>query len=317
MEDEIIKTQLAIKLIKDEFQKRLSKKLNLLRVSAPLIVKKNSKLNDYLGLEEKPITFYSKYLDEEIEIVQSLAKWKRLALYRYNFKPGYGIYTDMNAIRPNENLDNTHSFYVDQWDWEKVIRKDELNNLTLESYVRKIYQAIFATYKALVRKYPKYKIKNMKKDVFFTTSEKLEKMYPELLPSQREDEIAREKNVVFIEKIGYNLEDGKPHSIRAFDYDDWNLNGDLIIYHQKLNKAIEISSMGIRVNSKSLIKQKEYKQKDIPLNSKYYELVLSDKLFTIGGGIGQSRLCQYLLNKEHIGEVQASIWENCENINLL
>ncbi len=316
MKDKIIQTQLAIKLIKDSFEKILSKKLKLIRVSAPIIVKKDSQLNDYLGLDKKPITFFSNFLNEDIEIVQSLAKWKRLALYRYNFTPGEGLYTDMNAIRPNEELDETHSFYVDQWDWEKVIRKNEISQSTLHDYVKNIYVAILKTYKKLIKKFKSYKIKKLPKDVFFITSKDLEKKYPNLTPSKREDEIAKEKKVVFIEKIGYNLNNGFPHSNRAFDYDDWNLNGDLIIYHEKLKKAFELTSMGIRVTKDSLIRQKEIKNSDIKLEGKYYELVLSDKIFTIGGGIGQSRLCQFLLNKKHIGEVQASIWKN-DDINLL
>ena len=316
MKDKIIQTQLAIKLIKDSFEKILSKKLKLIRVSAPIIVKKDSQLNDYLGLDKKPITFFSQFLNEDIEIVQSLAKWKRLALYRYNFAPGEGLYTDMNAIRPNEELDETHSFYVDQWDWEKVIRKDEISQSTLHDYVKNIYVAILKTYKKLIKKFKSYKIEKMPKDVFFTTSKELEEKYPNLSPSKREDEIAKEKKVVFVEKIGYNLNNGFPHSNRAFDYDDWNLNGDLIIYHEKLKKAFELSSMGIRVTKDSLIRQKEEKNSDIKLEGKYYELVLNDKIFTIGGGIGQSRLCQFLLNKKHIGEVQASIWKN-DDINLL
>ncbi len=306
-------TQTAIGFIKNSFQKHLSEALNLKRVSAPLFVLSKSGINDGLSGEE-PVKFLVNNLNEEAEIVHSLAKWKRMALYNYDFHVGNGLYTDMNAIRKEEVLDNLHSIYVDQWDWEKVISKDERNIDYLKEVVRKIVNAIYLSSKDINNKY-----KNIDyiapKDVYFIDSEELLKLYPNLLPSEREYEITKLKKVVFILKIGYPLSNQKPHDKRAPDYDDWNLNGDLLYYHETLDTHIELSSMGIRVDKDSLLRQLEFSKKLDDLKYEYHSLVTNNTLpFTIGGGIGQSRLCMLLLEKAHIGEVQSSIWD-LETIN--
>lgn len=309
-ENKIEVLQKHIKLIKDFFERELSKSLNLLRVSAPMLLFKDDKLNDYLGIKEKPISFKSKYLKKEIEVIQSLAKWKRLAIKRYEIPPYRGLYTDMNAIRPNEILDKTHSFYVDQWDWELHITEKDLNLDFLKDVASKIYDTIIKTYNMVITVDSSYKKEvKLPKELYFISSNDLYKLYPKLTPSEREFEIAKKHRAVFITKIGYNLPNGKPHSIRAYDYDNWDLNGDLIMYHEKIKDALELSSMGIRVSKDELINQAKIKGIKINQNIPYYDLVLNNKNYTIGGGIGQSRLCQYLLNKLHIGEVQASLWD--------
>lgn len=313
--NKIIKVQTKIKLIKDFFERRLAKNLNLVRVSAPMLVFKNSMLNDYLGIKESPISFKSSIYNMEIEIVQSLAKWKRLAIHNYKIPVYSGIYTDMNAIRPNETLDNTHSFYVDQWDWELRIGKEDLNQTFLKNIVLKIYKSIRETYNKLVRKNKNLK-KSFKlpKEPFFISSEELHRQYPEFTTERREIEIVKKHKVVFLTAIGHNLPNEKPHSVRAFDYDNWNLNGDILVYHEPLDIALELSSMGIRVDSAALENQAKLKEATFDKNLPYYNLVLNNLNYTIGGGIGQSRLCQYLLNKSHIGEVQAALWDK-ENEN--
>lgn len=318
-------TEIAIKKVKDTFEAYLASSLQLMRVSAPLFVLSKSGLNDNLNGVEKPVSFVAKGIsDSEIEIVHSLAKWKRMALAHYGFSVGEGLYTDMNAIRKDENVDHLHSIYVDQWDWEKIITEDERDRLYLELIVRTIVHALYLTQEELLKDFPNLE-RYVFDDVFFITTKELEKLYPNLTPKEREHQIARVHNVVFIIGIGWPLANGKPHDGRSPDYDDWNLNGDLLVYHPYLDEAIEISSMGIRVDSKSLIEQLRYKDMTERLEYNYHQLIMSKRLpLTIGGGIGQSRICMLLLNKVHIGEVQASLWSGEEikkckekNINLL
>lgn len=321
----IMETERAIKLIKDFFESELSKVLGLTRISAPLFVKRMTGLNDNLNGVERPVSFEMKdYEGEVIEIIHSLAKWKRLALKRYGLQAGEGIYTDMNAIRRDEELDNTHSIYVDQWDWEKVITREDRNLNFLEETVMKIYSVFLATEDMLVKKYSKYK-KFLPDKVTFITSQELERLYPELSPTEREDRFAKEKGAIFISQIGKILESGEKHDGRAPDYDDWELNGDLIMWNPVLNSSLELSSMGIRVDETSLWKQLESSGVEERKNLEYHRMLLNGELpLTIGGGIGQSRICMFLLQKAHIGEVQASIWsedimKTCEKegINLL
>ncbi|AWX42940.1 Aspartate--ammonia ligase [Metamycoplasma cloacale] len=303
----IVERQIAIDLIKEKFRHNLAKKLNLVRVSAPLFVTKSSGLNDGLN-GEKPISFFNKMIDDELEIVHSLAKWKRNALSRYDIGSYDGIYTDMNAIRKEETLDATHSIYVDQWDWELKIDSSQRNTVFLEKIVNKIYQALYKTSLYIQRK---YRIPNkLVKKIHFIDSLDLYNMFPNLTPEQREYEIVKQYKSVFITKIGYPLPDLKPHSNRSKDYDDWNLNGDLIVYDETNDSALELSSMGIRVDKNALIQQYNKDIDLIKLISKYHKDILEDKLpLTIGGGIGQSRLAMFLLHSKHIGEVQASIWD--------
>ena len=299
----------AIKYLKDTFEVILGKELKLTRVSAPLFVYKNTGLNDNLSGTEKAVSFKSKCAnDSDIEIVHSLAKWKRYALDKYNFSYPEGLYTDMNAIRKDEDIDDVHSIYVDQWDWEKIINKDERNIDFLKKIVRKIVHSLYITQELLLGFYPtldRYIVDN----VYFITTEDLRKMYPDLTSKERENEITKLHKIVFIIGIGYPLGDGYPHDSRSPDYDDWNFNGDLLVYHPLLNKAVEISSMGIRVDSKSLEKQLEFTNNLERLKYDYHSRIINNTLpLTIGGGIGQSRICLLLLNKIHIAEVQASLW---------
>ena len=306
-------TIIAIKYIKDQFENTLSKKLNLLRVSAPLFVTRSSGLNDSLTGKEEPVSFHIKGIDDNIEIVHSLAKWKRYALAKYNIDTNQGIYADMNAIRKDEEIDNIHSVYVDQWDYEIIIKKEERNLKTLFSYVRKIYSIILSVEKKINNKYSCLSNKLPKK-IFFISSLKLERMYPHLSPKERENEICKEYGAVFIYKIGWNLKNKKPHDLRAPDYDDWNLNGDILVYDKIINSALELSSMGIRVDEESIIKQLKFLNKEEQISNDYVQSVINKKLpYTIGGGIGQSRLCMFYLEKKHIGEVQASIWKEDKN----
>ena len=305
----IMDTERAIKFIKDFFEKELSKALNLTRISAPLFVKQSSGLNDNLNGVERPVSFQMKEAPEEtIEIIHSLAKWKRLALKRYGIPQGEGIYTDMNAIRRDEVLDNTHSIYVDQWDWEKVITAEQRTLAYLEQTVRSIYEVFLRTEAAVVEKYPKCKA-FLPKEITFITSQELEDKYPDLSSSAREQVFAKEKGAIFIMQIGGKLASGKKHDGRAPDYDDWQLNGDLILWNPILESALELSSMGIRVNEASLLKQLQEAQQEQRKTLDYHQMLLSGALpLTIGGGIGQSRICMFFLQKAHIGEVQASIW---------
>ncbi|WP_102400095.1 aspartate--ammonia ligase [Haloimpatiens massiliensis] len=304
-------TEKAIKKVKDYFEKRLSEKLNLIRVSAPLFVKKNTGLNDNLNGYERPVAFDALDLgkDESIEIVQSLAKWKRTALYRYDFTVGEGLYTDMNAIRRDEELDNLHSIYVDQWDWEKVISKENRNEKQLKKIVKDIYSVFKNTEEIVYKEYPHIE-KILPDEISFITTQELEDMYPELTSKERENAIAKDKKAVFIMKIGDTLKSGKKHDGRSPDYDDWSLNGDIIFWYPVLNCALELSSMGIRVDEEALIYQLEKENCQHRKELEYHKMLLEGKLpYTIGGGIGQSRICMFFLRKAHIGEVQASLWK--------
>ena len=311
----LMDTQIAIKFVKDTFQKELVKKLNLLRVTAPLFVLPSTGLNDNLSGKEKPVSFKVNDINQEAEIVHSLAKWKRMALGKYGFKENTGLYTDMNAIRKDEELDFIHSLYVDQWDWEKVITKEDRNEKYLKNIVNKIYDALLKTSEVLIDKFPNLKC-NLPKEIKFITTEELEDLYPNYSRKERENAITKKYGAVFLMKIGNRLKDGKSHDGRAADYDDWNLNGDILLWYDVLNIAFEISSMGIRVDKESLLKQLKDKEEEYKINLPYHQDVLNDRLpLTIGGGIGQSRMCLYLLNKAHIGEVQVSYWSK-EDIEL-
>lgn len=305
---DIKNTQKAIELLKFTFTKELHKNLNLTRVSAPLFVFSNSKINDGLN-GEKPVIFKSKTIDQDIEIVHSLAKWKRMALNKYKFDVYEGIWTDMNAIRREEDLDNKHSVYVDQWDWEMIIKESDRNLDFLFNVVKKIYKSILHTERKLNIEYIELKEK-LPKSIKFISSFELYNLYPNLTPEQREKEIVKLYGAVFVYGIGDKLGDGLEHSKRAFDYDDWNLNGDLLFYDKINDDCIEISSMGIRVDKNSLLKQKEKLNKSDDFIKEYHYMILENKLpFTIGGGIGQSRLSMFLLEKKHIAEVQVSLWD--------
>ena len=300
-------TEIYIKYVKDNFEANLAENLNLLRVSAPLFVKNNSGLNDNLNGVERPVSFDTKGIDENLEVVHSLAKWKRMALKRYDFKD-MGIYTDMNAIRRDEEVDNLHSFYVDQWDWEKIVTKEERNLETLKDTVRKIVKTLKKTQDDLLEKCPKLE-GFVSEDVFFIDSQELEDMYPDKTPKEREDLLAKEKKTICIIGIGDKLRSGKPHDLRAPDYDDWHLNCDILVYYPILDRAIELSSMGIRVDRDSLLDQLNKTNHLERLALPFHKALMNDELpLTIGGGIGQSRLCMILLNKAHIGEVQSCIW---------
>ena len=301
-------TQHAIKYIKDIFQQVLSFALTLDRVSAPLIVKKGSGINDDLNGVERKVDFDIKEISEDAEVVQSLAKWKRMALYRYGYSAGEGIYTDMNAIRRDDFTDNIHSIFVDQWDWEKVITRGDRNVDYLKETVKSIVKAIVYTKRKLTLRYPMLKAK-VCGEPYFITSQELEDMYPEKTPKERENLIAKEHGCVFVMQIGCKLKSGEKHDGRAPDYDDWQLNGDLIFWDEALGSALEISSMGIRVDENSLVSQLEQCGNSDRLQYDYHKMIANGTLpITIGGGIGQSRLCMFLLEKAHIGEVQASVW---------
>lgn len=302
-------TQEAIKYIRDTFQKEFGKEMNLERISAPLFVPKSSGLNDNLNGIERPVSFDMMAIPgEDIEVVQSLAKWKRLALREYGFQPGEGLYTNMNAIRRDEELDNLHSCYVDQWDWEKVITKEERTEETLKDTVRTIFKIIKHMQHEVWYKYPDA-VRHLPKEVTFITSQELEDRYPDLSPKERENAVTKEYGCVFLMKIGDKLASGEPHDGRAPDYDDWQLNGDILFWFDYLNCALEISSMGIRVDEKSLDEQLKKSGCDDRRTLPYHKMLLNGDLpYTIGGGIGQSRLCMLLLNRAHVGEVQASIW---------
>ncbi|HEX3021451.1 MAG TPA: aspartate--ammonia ligase [Lachnospiraceae bacterium] len=304
-------TQGAIKHVKDHFERQLAKQLNLTRVSAPLFVKPESGLNDNLNGVERPVSFGIKEQDEAtVEIVHSLAKWKRMALKKYGFAYGEGLYTDMSAIRRDEETDNIHSIYVDQWDWEKNILQDERNIDTLKSVVRNVYQALRDTEHYIADKYD-YTGKILPKEISFVTTQELENMYPNDTPKEREYKIAKLKGAVFIMQIGGALASGEKHDGRAPDYDDWNLNGDIIVYYPVLDIALELSSMGIRVDETSLLDQLKtancLERAELP----FQKAILNRELpYTIGGGIGQSRICMFFLRKAHIGEVQSSLWKD-------
>lgn len=305
----IRETQKAIKIIKDYFQEELSSALNLERISAPLFVKKNSGVNDDLNGVERSVGFEIKGLDGAYaEIVHSLAKWKRLALHKYGFVRGEGLYTDMNAIRRDEDLDNIHSIFVDQWDWELVIGEDDRNVEFLKSVVNKIVRAINTVIARIKKIFPAVTT-GMETNVYFITSQELEDRYPGLTPKEREREITRLYKTVFIMQIGGLLKSGIKHDGRAPDYDDWTLNGDILVWNEILDEQLELSSMGIRVDKNALLAQLEKSNNLERLKYNYHKGIINGVLpLTIGGGIGQSRLCMFILQKLHIGEVQVSLW---------
>ncbi len=306
----LLETEIAIKFIKDTFEKELAKALKLTRVSAPLFVQPESGLNDNLNGYERAVKFDVLTLGKEVEIVQSLAKWKRMALSKYGFEAGEGLYTDMNAIRRDEDLDALHSVYVDQWDWEKIITKEDRKLSYLKKTVKSIYKALKKLAAAVNKKYPQI-THSIPDEITFISTRELEKEYPDLTRKEREAAAAKKYGAIFLYQIGWNLSDGKPHDGRAADYDDWKLNGDIILWYDVLNLALEISSMGIRVDENSLVKQVKKRKELHKLENPYCKAILDKTLpLTIGGGIGQSRLCMFFLNKAHIGEVQASIWSD-------
>jgi len=306
---DVLQTQEAIEFIKRDFPLRLGQALALTRVSAPLFVFGSSGLNDGLSGKEVPIRFHIAGVDEEVEIVHSLAKWKRFALGKYHFPIHRGLYTDMNAIRKDETLDFLHSAYVDQWDWEVAINEEDRTEGFLKYVVRRIYTCIRETGLELVKRYPLLSL-SLPEDITFLTSEDLERDYPSLSRKQREDEATRKYGAVFLMHIGGPLLDGEPHDSRAADYDDWNLNGDILLHYPLYDMAFEVSSMGIRVNKESLRSQLKAKGEEDKLSNAYCQGILNDELpLSIGGGIGQSRLSMYLLSKAHIGEVQVSSWD--------
>ena len=321
----LMESQRAIKKIKDYFQQELAYGLKLRRVSAPLFVDPMTGLNDNLNGTERRVEFTLKGIDElNVEVVQSLAKWKRMALGKYGVEPGHGIYTDMNALRRDEDLDNIHSVYVDQWDWEKVITREQRCEEYLRETVTTIYDGIKNLGDYVNRLYRDIQTE-LPNEIHFVTTQELEDMYPELSPKEREDEITKKYGAVFIMKIGDYLKSGERHDGRSPDYDDWQLNGDIILYNDILERAFEISSMGIRVDRDAMLSQLEKAGCSERAELSYQKAVINDELpYTIGGGIGQSRLCMFFLRKAHIGEVQVSVWPEehvriCEenNIHLL
>ena len=302
-------TEKAIKCVKDMFQENLSAQLALLRVTAPMVVLSGTGINDDLNGVERPVSFPIKCMGERrAEVVHSLAKWKRMKLAEMQVPVGRGIYTDMNALRPDEDLDNLHSLYVDQWDWEKVIRREDRNREFLKKVVRRIYEAVKVTENKLYVEFPQLGLQ-LPEEIQFIDSEELLQRYPDLDAKQREARIAKEAGAVFIMGIGGKLSDGKPHDLRAADYDDWSLNGDIVIWNEVLQGAFELSSMGIRVDENSLKSQLREKGEEYKEGLEFHSKLLGGQLpYTIGGGIGQSRLCMLLLRKAHIGEIQSSIW---------
>ena len=317
----LIQTERALKEIKTIFEKELSEALNLTRISAPLFVSRKSGLNDDLNGVERPVSFDVKATGEVAEVVHSLAKWKRYALAKYRFGVRFGLYTDMNAIRRDEDLDNLHSVYVDQWDWEAVIRRDDRTIEFLQATVKKIYAALQATAHAICTEYPALD-NYLSDEIGFVTTQQLEDIYPDLTPKQRETAYVREHGSTFVMQIGGKLRSGKKHDGRAPDYDDWSLNGDIILYYPVLDCAFEVSSMGIRVDEKSLVSQLKEENCLGRLEYPFHKALEAGELpLTMGGGIGQSRLCMFLLNKMHIGEVQVSLWDEktqkyCEENNI-
>ena len=316
----VLDKQKYIKLIKDKFERKLARELDLTRVSAPLLVTKESGLQDDLSGVERKVSFDILKDGKELEIVQSLAKWKRMALKKYDFPIHKGLYTDMTAIRRDDKMDETHSIYVDQWDWEKVILKKDRTIDYLKKTVKKIVKAIADTSKFLKSK--GFDSVIICEDVHFITSQELLDMYPGTTDKEREYAITKKYKTVFIIGIGDDLSDGRPHDMRAPDYDDWSLDGDLLFYHEVLDMALEISSMGIRVDKTSLIEQLEKSGKQERFKYAYHQSIIKEELpLTIGGGIGQSRLCMLLLGRAHIGEVQASYWdketlEQCKKLKI-
>ena len=315
-------TEKAIKFVKDTFQRQFVKSFDFERLSAPLFVKSKTGVNDDLSGIERAVRFDVKEQGIDVEIVHSLAKWKRLALHKYGFSLGEGIYTDMNAIRRDDNCDNYHSIYVDQWDWEMVIDKKQRTVDFLKMIVSRIVATICETLEETKKQFPVIDLK-LNREVFFVTSQELLDMYPNKTPKERENLIAQKYGTVFIMNIGGVLSDGKPHDLRAPDYDDWSLNGDIFFWDEILQSGIEISSMGIRVDADSLVAQLKLANAEDRLQHKYHQGIINGTLpLTIGGGIGQSRLCMLLLQKAHIGEVQVSLWpdemrEKCKEANIV
>lgn len=302
-------TEKAIKAVKDMFQSNLSAQLALLRVTAPMVVLSGTGINDDLNSIERPVRFPIRDMGEQkAEVVHSLAKWKRLKLAEMKIEEGRGIYTDMNALRPDEDLDNIHSIYVDQWDWEKVISEKDRNIEFLKKTVRRIYEAIKVTENKLYVEFPQIR-PELPDDIFFISSEELLQRYPGMDAKERENAITKEHKAVFIIGIGGKLSNGEPHDGRAADYDDWDLNGDILLWNSVLDRAFEVSSMGIRVNAESMMRQLRERGQEYKADLYYHKKLLAGGLpHTIGGGIGQSRLCMFLLRKAHIGEIQSSIW---------
>lgn len=305
----IKETQIAIKSIKDYFERDLANTLNLTRVSAPLFVRPETGLNDNLSGVEKAVGFKLRQYDIGVEIVQSLAKWKRNALKVYDFGYYEGLYTDMNAIRPDEVVDATHSIYVDQWDWEKVIRKEDRTSDYLHFIVSEIYSVFLRTETYINSVYPYLLTKKLPSSIYFMTAQELEDMYPDLTSKEREDAICREKKAVFLQGIGGELASGAPHDGRSPDYDDWELNGDILFYNPVTDSALELSSMGIRVDEEILKRQLEIADMTERMEMDYHKNLMAGELpYTVGGGIGQSRICMFFLEKKSIAEVQASVW---------
>ena len=314
---DFFETEKGIKLIKDAFESKLAEKLCLLRVSAPRFLITGTGLQDDLAGTQVPVSFKTKVSDKHIEIVHSLAKWKRYALWKYGFKHGTGLYTDMDAIRKDEDISSIHSIYVDQWDWERIMSKEERNLDFLKDIVNKIYSALLETEAIVEKEFPALKAR-LPKEIKFIHSEDLEKMYPELSSKEREYEITKKHGAVFLIGIGHALESGEPHDLRAADYDDWStktyeqktgLNGDILVWDHERQDCLELSSMGIRVDATSLAKQLDLMGLSERRELEFHKLILEDKMpLSIGGGIGQSRLCMVLLQKAHIGEVQSSVW---------
>ena len=316
-------TQVAIKTVKDFFQGLLAQRLNLLRVSAPLFVDPATGLNDNLNGYERPVAFGIREQNEkEAEVVHSLAKWKRYALQKYGFHTGEGLYTDMNAIRRDEDTDNIHSIFVDQWDWEKIIERSDRHLDFLKETVKTVYKCLCKTEQYMAIQYD-YIDMILPKEIFFITTSELEALYPDKTPKEREYLITREKGAVCLMQIGDKLADGKPHDGRAPDYDDWALNADILVYYPVLDIALELSSMGIRVDKKALLSQLEKAGCPERARLDFQKAVINEEVpFTIGGGIGQSRICMFFLRKAHIGEVQSSLWpddiiEECKKNNII
>lgn len=304
----LLETQIAIKKIKDSFESELSKNLSLIRVSAPLMVRPESGLNDDLNGFERAVRFDMLETKYDVEIVQSLAKWKRMALGSYRFDTYTGLYTDMNAIRRDEDLDNIHSIYVDQWDWEKIIKKEDRTKETLIYIVNQIYDAFKSTEKYLRSLYP-FLRNELPSQIHFITTEELLQLYPDKSPKEREYLISKDKKAVFLMEVGNKLSDGTIHDGRAADYDDWSLNGDILFYFSTLDIALELSSMGIRVDKEALLSQLTERNQMYKADFPFHQDVINERVpYTIGGGIGQSRICMYFLQKAHIGEVQSAIW---------
>ncbi len=303
-------TQIAIKKVKDFFERDLAIQLDLTRVSAPLFVPRDSGLNDTLNGTERAVSFDIRGIEGDVEIVHSLAKWKRFALKEYGFAHDEGLYTDMNAIRRDEDADNIHSVFVDQWDWERIIAKEERTMETLKSTVKKIYAALRHTEKHVADDYA-FASRLLPEKITFITTQELEDRYPNLTAKQREYEAAKEYGAIFLMQIGGALKSGKPHDGRAPDYDDWSLNGDIIVYYEILDIALELSSMGIRVDEEALVRQLKIRGCEERLALPFHQALMNGELpYTIGGGIGQSRICMFFLHKAHIGEVQSSVWSD-------